>query len=168
MRHVFSATIELMKRTLTIAAVLTMMFGGAAYAGRGRGGGHGGGRGNSQGGVVVRDHRGPAPVYRGGPGRARYSGGGHVRVTNGRYVFPGGVVRVYNRPVHRVRYYNRTVRPALIIEQYDPVPGYVWVAGGWNWGGAEWIWTPGYWAVAAEPAPVVSGGISVSAGISIR
>jgi len=46
----------------------------------------------------------------------------------------------------------------------------VWIAGGWTWGGAEWMWTPGYWAVSAEPepAPVVNGGISVSAGISIR
>ena len=29
-----------------------------------------------------------------------------MRVSNGRYVFPGGVVRVYKRPAARVRYYN--------------------------------------------------------------
>jgi len=104
-------------------------------------------------------------VHRGGGG-PRYRGGGHVRVANGRYVFPGGVVRVYKRPT--VRYYNARVRPPLFVEAYDPVPGYVWVSGGWSWGGAEWIWTPGYWAVAEAPAPVVQGGISISAGISIH
>jgi hypothetical protein len=108
---------------------------------------------------MVREHRGGRPE--------------RVRVVNGRYVFPGGVVRVYKRPVYR-HYYDRRVRPAIIVEQYDPVPGYVWVAGGWSWGGAEWIWTPGYWAVDggyAEPAPptaTVQGGVSVSAGISIH
>jgi hypothetical protein len=102
----------------------------------------------------VRDHRGPR--------------GKHVRVSKGRYVFPGGVVRVYKRPVIRARYYDMHVRPPIIVEAYDPVPGYVWVAGAWNWGGAEWVWAPGYWAVAAEPAPVVTGGVSISAGISIR
>jgi hypothetical protein len=93
-----------------------------------------------------------------------------VRVNGGRYVFPGGVVRVYKRPVIRTHYYNRSVRPAIIIEQYDPVPGYVWVSGGWSWGGAEWVWAPGYWSVAAEPVYVEppSAGVSVSAGISIH
>jgi hypothetical protein len=89
-----------------------------------------------------------------------------VRVTNGRYMFPGGVVRVYRRPVARARYYNVRVRPPLLVETYDPVPGYMWVSGGWTWGGAEWVWTPGYWAVAE--APVVTGGVSISAGISIH
>jgi hypothetical protein len=106
------------------------------------------------GGPVVRDHRGPVVT--------------HVRVTNGRYTFPGGVVRVYHRPVIREHYYNVHVRPPLIVESYDPVPGYVWMAGSWTWGGGEWVWTPGYWAVAEEPAPVVQGGIGISAGISIH
>jgi hypothetical protein len=142
-----------MRRTLGLAVAFSMMFGGAAYAGRGRGHGHGGGTGRASGGVVVRDHRGPS----------------RVRVARGRYVFPGGVVRVYQRPVIRERYYDRHVRPAIIVESYDPVPGYVWVAGGWSWGGSEWVWTPGYWAVAEEPPPpVVTGGFSVSAGISIH
>lgn len=92
----------------------------------------------------------------------------HVRVNNGRYVFPGGVVRVYHRPVIRTHYYDVHVRPPVIVESYDPVPGYMWVAGSWTWGGGEWVWTPGYWAVAEEPAPVVGAGVSVSAGISIH
>ena len=146
---------------------------GAAFAGRG--GRHGGGRGHGGGGgVVVRDHRsggggGGAVVVRG-------HGRGHVRVTNGRYVFPGGVVRVYKRPKVR-RYYDIHVRPAVVVEAYDPVPGYVWVAGSWGWGGSEWVWTPGYWsadvAVVAPPPPppptaTVQGGVSISGGISIH
>jgi hypothetical protein len=104
---------------------------------------------------VVRDHR---------------SGGNvRVRVTNGRYTFPGGVVRVYKRPKIQ-RYYDVHVRPPIIVEAYDPVPGYVWVSGGWTWGGAEWVWTPGYWSVVDEPAPapVVTGGVTISGGISIH
>jgi hypothetical protein len=109
---------------------------------------------------MVRDHRAASPRVK------------HVRVNGGRYVFPGGVVRVYKRPVIRTHYRDRYVRPAIIVEQYDPVPGYVWVSGGWAWGGGEWVWNPGYWSVAAEPVyvepPQVSGGVSVSAGISIH
>jgi hypothetical protein len=63
-------------------------------------------------------------------------------VNGGRYVFPGGVVRTYKRPVY-AKYRNRHVRPAIIVEHYDPVPGYVWIGGGWTWGGAYWVWTPG-------------------------
>jgi hypothetical protein len=122
---------------------------GTAEAGRGRGRGHG----------HKKHHHGHGHKHH----HAK-----HVRVSGGRYVFPGGVVRVYRKPVIRQRYYDVRVRPTVIVESYDPVPGYVWVAGNWTWGGAEWVWTPGYWAVAAEPAPVVQGGISVSAGISIR
>ena len=88
-----------------------------------------------------------------------------------RYVFPGGVVRTYKRPKYAV-YRNRAVRPAIIVEHYDPVPGYVWIGGGWTWGGGQWVWSPGYWQASVEPVyvepPQVSGGISVSAGIGIR
>ncbi len=129
--------------------------------------------------ITVRDHRDhhrhdARPDVRDHRDR-RHHRQKHVRVSNGRYVFPGGVVRVYKRPVIHKRYRNRHVRPAVIVEHYDPVPGYTWVAGGWSWGGAEWVWTPGYWAVAAyspppppPPTATMSGGISVKAGISIR
>ena len=160
-----------MKATLLIAAI--MMVGGVASADHWHGGGghgpvvrdHRGGGGP----VVVREHRGPAgPVIRDHRGPVVT----HVRMSGGRYVFPGGVVRVYHRPVIREHYYNVHVRPAYIAEEYEPVPGYVWVRGNWTWGGAEWVWTPGYWQAAEEPvvvapaAPVVSGGVSVSAGVS--
>lgn len=160
-----------MTGTFRVAAILCALL-GTTYAdhyhgdrGHGpvirdhRGGGpviaHGGG------GPVVRDHRGPE---RRGPVVT------HVRVSGGRYVFPGGVVRTYRRPVIHEHYRDRHRRPALIVETYDPVPGYVWVGGGWSWSGYEWMWTPGYWSAAVEPAPapVMGGGISVSAGISIH
>lgn len=158
-----------MRRTLGLAVAFSMMIGGAAYAGRGRGHGHGGGTSRASGGVVVRDHRAPRVVRGGGPVVRDHRGPARVRVSGGRYVFPGGVVRTYRRPVIRTHYYDMHVRPAIIVESYDPVPGYVWVAGGWSWGGSEWIWTPGYWAVAEEPPPpAVTGGFSVSAGISIH
>jgi hypothetical protein len=173
-----------MKRTLLVAAMFGL-FAGTAYADHGHGGG----------GPVIRDHRAPAPAgpvvrdHRGPSGPVvhdRREGGvvvrdrrgprvEHVRMNGGRYVFRGGVVRTYRRPVIREHYYNVHVRPAIVVEQYDPVPGYMWVHGDWAWGGSEWVWQPGYWSVAAEeppppPAPVVQGGvgISIGGGISIH
>src|SRR4051812_39444308 len=116
--------VEDMRRTLGLVTVLCTMFGGAAYAGHGHGGGHGTGR--ASGGVVVRDHRAGGPMRGGGGPVVRDHRGPrmeHVRVTNGRYMFPGGVVRVYKRPHFRERYYDMHVRPAMVVETYDPVPG---------------------------------------------
>ena len=149
-----------MRRILEITSALMLLSGGLAVAGPHGGGGGGGvvrdhrsyGGGGGGGGVVVRDHRG----YGGGP---VYRGGGPVRVSGGRYMFPGGVVRVYNRPVIREHYYSYYRRPALIVENYDPVPGYVWMHGNWQWNGVEWIWAPGYWAVG--------GGVSVGASVVV-
>ena len=155
-----------MRNTLKLASIVCMLLGGVASADHWHGGGgpvirdHRGGGGGGGERVVVRDHRGG-----GGPVIHERA---HVRMAGGRYVFPGGVVRVYKRPVIREHYYNVHVRPAVVVESYDPVPGYVWVAGGWTWGGAEWMWTPGYWAPEPEPAPVVTGGVGFSAGISIH
>jgi hypothetical protein len=159
-----------MRGTLRLVAIISLVLGGTAYAGHGHGGG--GKRGGGGGGrVIVRDHRSPSTVVvrdHRGP-KTKY-----VRVSGGRYVFPGGVVRVYKKPKIQ-RYYDVHVRPAIVVEAYDPVPGYVWVTGNWSWGGSEWVWTPGYWSVADEPvyvapapAPVVSGGVNISAGISIH
>lgn len=38
--------------------------------------------------------------------------------------------------------------PPMRAEYYGvaPAPGYVWVAGYWQWGGADYVWAPGYWA----------------------
>lgn len=154
-----------MRGTLHVAAVLCALV-GTTYADH-----YHGDRGH---GPVIRDHRGgDGPVaHGGGPGPVirDHRGPTHVRVTNGRYVFPGGVVRTYRRPEIHEHYRDFHRRPALIVETYDPVPGYMWVRGGWTWDGGEWVWTPGYWAAEVEraPAPVMSGGVSVSAGISIH
>jgi hypothetical protein len=141
-------------RVIGMAFLAMVLSVGTAEAGHGRHGGRGhggrvvyGGHGNR---AVVRDHRGP-----------RCTRAGPVRVRSGRYVFPGGVVRVYKRPVFRERYYNVHVRPPVIVETYDPVPGYVWVAGNWRWGGAEWVWVPGYWSVDAGASATFSAGITI-------
>ncbi len=166
-----------MRRILEITSILMLLSGGVAVAGPHGGGGGGavvrdhrggGGYGGGGGGVVVRDHRGGWGGGGGGGvvvrdhrgyGGPVYRGGGPVRVTGGRYMFPGGVVRVYNRPVIREHYYSYDRRPALIVENYDPVPGDVWIPGNWTWNGVEWIWAPGYWAVG--------GGAGVSVGASV-
>ena len=97
-------------------------------------------RGN--GGIVVRDHRSGPVVRR----ERRAVVRAPVYVSNGRYVFQGGVSRGYVRPVIRQRYYNVRLRPAIVVENYEPQPGYVWVTGRWQWNGAEWVWGSGYYA----------------------
>jgi hypothetical protein len=95
-------------------------------------------------GPVVRDHRDyrQAPVRR----ERRVVTRNRVYVNNGHYVFHDGVRRTYRRPVIRHRYYDVRVRPQIIVESYDPVPGYVWIAGQWQWNGYEWIWMSGHYA----------------------
>ena len=40
-----------------------------------------------------------------------------------------------------------------------PGPGYVWVAGEWNWDGHVWVWTVGSWVSPPYPQAVwVAGG----------
>jgi hypothetical protein len=155
-----------MRRYLGTIGFVLFLSTGIAVAGP-----HGGGGGRDHrtggGGVTVRDHR----SYSGSPTVVRDHRGpsagpvvrdhrGAVRVSGGRYVFPGGVVRTYRTPVIRQHYYSYYRRPALIIESFDPVPGYVWMRGDWRWNGAEWLWVPGYWVVAG-PSPGVSVGASV-------
>ena len=132
-----------------------MLFGGVASADRW---GRGRGRDSSQhsGGTVVRDHRSRdhVRVDRDRGYRDRGYRQQRVRVdrrpvyaNNGRFVFHGGVSRSYTRPVFRQRYYDYRYRPQIIVQNYDPVPGYIWMQGAWNWNGYEWQWTDGYWAV---------------------
>ncbi len=78
----------------------------------------GGWHGGYRGGVVVR------PGY----------GGGYYR----RPIYVGG-------PVIREHYYSYYHRPALIVENYGPMDGYVWVRGHWAWNGYEWMWSPGHY-----------------------
>jgi hypothetical protein len=81
-------------------------------------------------------------------------GGGRVVVRNDpRYYrnYHNGYRRpIYvSRPIIRERYFNYYRRPALIVENYNAMPGYYWVAGGWTWNGYEWNWTAGHY----EPDP---------------
>ena len=137
-----------MRRVLALTSLVFLLSTGAALADR-RGGGRvvvrdhrGGGGASSR--VVVREQRGPVVVRDHRRTVVRRS---PVYVANGRYTFGGGIVREYRRPVIRTHYYDIRVRPTLIVETYDPVPGYLWVGGNWRLNGGEWIWISGYWAV---------------------
>jgi hypothetical protein len=69
---------------------------------------------------------------------------------NNTFYFDGGVTRVYRAPTVRYRYRNYYQRPTVLVENYDPMPGYVWVQGNWNWNGYEWVWMPGHYEVDAN------------------
>ncbi len=66
---------------------------------------------------------------------------------NNRFYFSGGYYRPYVRPVIQYRYRDYYQRPALLIENYDPVPGYVWIRGQWQWDGYEWQWQAGHYEI---------------------
>ena len=67
--------------------------------------------------------------------------------SNGRFHFRNGHSYNYVRPTFRHRYYDYRYRPQLIVESYQPVTGYVWVAGQWQWNGYEWLWVSGHYAI---------------------
>ncbi|HEY4175951.1 MAG TPA: hypothetical protein VGM90_03935 [Kofleriaceae bacterium] len=69
---------------------------------------------------------------------------------NNTWYFNGGVTRTYHRPEIRYHYRNYYQRPTILVENYDPMPGYVWVAGNWAWSGFEWTWSPGHYEVDAN------------------
>ncbi|MDQ3365514.1 MAG: hypothetical protein M3680_08805 [Myxococcota bacterium] len=142
-----------MRRILPFTLLALTLLGGTALADRGR---YSRDTSHRSGGTVVRDHRHDG--YRDTRVRVdrRYDRNNHrsrravverrpVYVTNGRYTFTGGISRSYSRPVIQQRYYDYRYRPQLIIENYDPVPGYVWVQGAWNWNGYEWTWVAGHY-----------------------
>jgi hypothetical protein len=70
-----------------------------------------------------------------------------VYVSNGYYQFHTGHRYRYERPIIHTRYYDYRVRPQIVVENYQPMTGYVWVPGQWQWNGYEWIWTSGYYSV---------------------
>ena len=139
-------------RKAILSLVALGLFSGVAAADR-----HSGGwsRGDRGGRVIVHNNN---------------SGWGHswnggVRVTTPRYNYGtyhrnygrGYVARrpIYvQRPLIRHRYVNYYERPALIVENYPPMDGYIWVAGAWQWNGYEWIWQPGHY----EPDPAYTSG----------
>jgi hypothetical protein len=134
-----------MRRTLLLSLVALTFMGGMAFADRGRG--------RDRGATVVRQHNRdqrrfhqPAPVRVDTRVSRRAIDRRPVYVDRGRFVFHNGVTRGYTRPVIRERYFDYRVRPRLVVETYDPMPGYMWVAGQWQWNGREWLWTSGYYA----------------------
>jgi hypothetical protein len=154
----------IMRNILTLSALTLALTGGVALADRGGHSTHSGG-GHQGGGAVVRDHRGGGGgghqehVRFGGDNRGGYNHGysrGEYNRGGGYYHGGGYVHGGYNRgwarrpiyinhPVVRYHYYNYYQRPSLIVENYDPMPGYYWVPGAWSWDGGEWIWTYGHY-----------------------
>ncbi len=66
---------------------------------------------------------------------------------NNRFYFAGGNYQTYQRPVIQYHYRNYSQRPALVSENMQPVAGYVWNAGQWEWDGYEWHWIAGHYDV---------------------
>jgi hypothetical protein len=93
-----------------------------------------------------RDHRGHVErhenhgTYRGHDYHAynHYSGP--------RYEHRGSYYYYGYHPYYGHRYFNHYRRPALIVENYAPRPGFIWISGQWYWDGREWLWQPGYYA----------------------
>lgn len=149
-----------MRRLLPYTLLALILLGGVASADRDRDRGDRDRRDRR--GPVVRDHRDHRDYRRDNRRDYRRDDRRHVRhdrrvvrhrpvyVNNGRYVFHGGVTRTYRRPVFNRRYYDYRVRPTIYVENYDPVPGYVWIQGSWRWNGGEWIWMSGHYAPDAQ------------------
>jgi hypothetical protein len=56
----------------------------------------------------------------------------------------------YTRPYYGGRhYYEYYHRPTVIVENFAPRPGYVWIRGQWTWNGYEWIWLSGHFVASA-------------------
>lgn len=66
---------------------------------------------------------------------------------NNRFYFAGGNYQTYQRPVIQYHYRNYSQRPALLVENTQPVSGYVWNSGHWEWDDYEWQWIAGHYDV---------------------
>jgi hypothetical protein len=84
-----------------------------------------------------------------------------------RFYFTGGHYRTYTRPVISVRYRDYYRRPAVLVESYDPVPGYIWVRGSWAWDGYEWQWQPGHYEVDASYQDTYYDGGYYNSGVTV-
>jgi hypothetical protein len=146
-----------MRRIILLALIALTATAGTAAADRDNRRGDRHGYRDNRGGNrhTVRDHRRDnyrrdyRPTYR--RDHRRYD---HRPVyhNNGRYVFRNGRSFNYRRPVINYRYTNYRVRPQIIVENYDTVPGYIWVRGNWSWNGYEWIWNPGHYVIDSNYA----------------
>jgi hypothetical protein len=155
-----------MRKVISFTILALTVMGGVALADhrhdrdgsdRGRWDRHGNGswnRGNNgswnqhSGGVVVRDSRWHGGGRIAAPGwqyPRQHSYRRPVYVNNGYYQFHNGYRYAYSRPVFRQRYYDYRVRPQIIVENYQPVEGYIWVGGQWQWNGYEWQWVSGHY-----------------------
>ncbi|NOY90222.1 MAG: BcpO-related WXXGXW repeat protein [Deltaproteobacteria bacterium] len=73
---------------------------------------------------------------------------GHVRTRRAVYVQPGVTASVSTAPVAQgvVVYQAPPARRATVaVRPAAPVSGAVWVQGQWQWNGAQYVWTEGYW-----------------------
>ena len=132
-----------MLNKLALAALTVSLMGGVAAADH-----------RDHGRVIVEHDRGRTVVVEHGrhdrvivEPRREYHADRHIYLSGNRFAFRGGVYREYHRPIIRERYYDYRVRPRLVVESYDPAPGYVWMQGGWQWNGAEWQWFGGHYVV---------------------
>lgn len=130
-------------RRLILTAVALTLFGGVASADRWRG--HDNRRDNRRERVVVRDHRWSERDHVRYEPRREYVQRRPVYINRDRFQFDNGRYYTYHRPVIRQRYYDVRFRPQIIVENYDPVAGYIWIQGNWQWNGYEWIWMPGHY-----------------------
>ena len=128
-------------RRLILTAIALTLFGGVASADRWRGN-HDRGRHEGRDRVVVRDHRWERQQPRRVVVQRR-----PIYINNDRFHFGNGRYYTYRRPVITRRYYDYRYRPQILVENYQPVSGYIWISGAWSWNGYEWIWTPGHYDV---------------------
>ncbi len=173
-----------MKRIIPLALIALTLSGGVALADRDRGRGRD--TSHRSGGTVVTPTRGHDRVRyddrrydrrydnRRADRRDRVVRVQRARPTfrNNRFYFAGGNYQTYQRPVIQYRYRNYYQRPSLIVENTQPVSGYLWVQGNWQWDGYEWQWMPGHYEVDASyqdpyyegssyEEPYYNGGIQV-------
>jgi Ni/Co efflux regulator RcnB len=148
----------MMLKALSLTALVLGLTGGVAMADRD----HGRRDHDRHGGAVVRDHRGDHRTWNRGNNvvirdRGHWDRGSRVVIRErpryyNNYNYDRRVVRrpIYiSRPFIGHRYFNYYQRPALIVENYNTMPGYYWVRGQWTWDGREWQWMPGHY----EPDP---------------
>ncbi len=137
-----------MRKLLIATALLILGTAGTAAADHRRGDNY---RQDRRERVVVRGNNHSRPVVRDRYVRDRYvSHRRPVYVNNGRYTFHNGRTFTYRQPIVNVRYTNYRYRPTLLVENYENQPGYLWVAGNWQWSGYEWTWVNGHYEVDAN------------------
>jgi hypothetical protein len=57
----------------------------------------------------------------------------------------GCIAHVRARPATGYVVYESPPAPRVSVRPAEPYQGAVWVAGHWQWDGAQWVWADGYW-----------------------